>query len=182
MLGPVVFVAAWALLGATTEGYDPTRHAISQLAALDTGTRPAMTAALVVLGAGMVLYGLAIRPRRWWLLAVANGVATFAVAALPLGAGYDTAHGVAAAAGYVTLAAIPLASSPLVARRLSVLAGVACAACLLASVVVARDGLFQRLGLTIGHVWIVVTAMAVVRSPRSSSTAPPAPAPGDRRR
>ena len=182
MLGPVAFVAAWALLGATAERYDPTRQAISRLAALGAATRPAMTAALVVLGAGMVLYGLAVRPDRWWPLPVVNGMATFSVAALPLEGGYDTAHGVAAAVGYVTLAAIPLALSPPAARRLSVVVGLACAACLLASVLVARDGLFQRLGLTIGHVWIVVSALGLLRYPTSSSTAPPAPAPGPRRR
>ena len=178
MLGPVAFVAAWALLGATAERYDPTRQAISRLAALGAGTRPAMTAALVVLGAGMVLYGLAVRPARWWPLPVVNGLATLAVAALPLGGDYDTAHGVAAAAGYVTLSAIPMA----LASRGGRLWGVACALCLLASVLVARDGLFQRLGLTMGHAWVVASAVSLVRSPMSSSTAPPAPAPGSRRR
>ena len=181
MLGPAAFVAAWALLGATAEGYDPTRQAISRLAALGAPTRPAMTAALVILGAGMVLYGLAVRPGRWWPVAVVNGLATFAVAALPLGGRYDTAHGWAAAAGYVTLAAIPLVAARRGAR-LPVVVGVACAACLLASVLVTRDGLFQRLGLTIGHAWVALSAITLVRSPTSSSTAPRAPAPGDPRR
>ncbi|HEX2046925.1 MAG TPA: DUF998 domain-containing protein [Acidimicrobiales bacterium] len=173
MLGPIVFVAAWSALGAAAEGYDPTRQAISRLAQLGAATRPAMTAALVVLGAGMVLYGVALPPTRSWALPVANGLTAFAVAALPLGGAVDTAHGAAAAAGYVTLAAIPvvLGGGP------SRLVGLACAACLLASVLVARDGLFQRLGLTIGHLWVVFSAASLLRSPRSSSTAPPAPAP-----
>ena len=173
MVGPVTFVAAWAVLGATAEDYDPTRRAISRLAELGAGTRPAMTAALVVLGAGMVLYGLALRPHRWWPLPVANGLATLAVAALPLGGTVDTAHGVAAALGYVTLAAIPMARG----SRQSVLVGLACGACLLASVVVARDGLLQRVGLTMGHLWVVATAVGLVRSPTSSSTAPRVPGP-----
>jgi hypothetical protein len=171
--GPVAFVSAWAGLGATAEGYDPTRQAISRLAELGAGTRPAMTAALVALGTGMVLYGLALRPRRWWPVPVANGLATFAVAALPLGGTVDTAHGVAAAVGYVTLAAIPAARG----TRLPVLVGLACGACLVASVLVARDGLFQRLGLTIGHLWVVATAVGLLRSPTSSSTAPRVPGP-----
>jgi hypothetical protein len=173
VVGPVTFVAAWAGLGATTDGYDPTRQAISRLAALGAPSRPWMTAALAVLGAGMVLYGLALRPHRWWPLPVANGLATLAVAALPLGGTVDTAHGAAAAAGYLTLAAIPTTRG----TRLAVLVGLACGACLLASVLVARDGLFQRLGLTIGHLWVVATALGSLRSPTSSSTAPPAPAP-----
>lgn len=178
MLGPVAFVVAWAALGAGAAGYDPARMAISRLAALGAPTRPAMTAALVVLGAGMVLYGVAVRPYRAWPLAAVNGIATVAVAALPLGGGYDTAHGVAAAVGYVTLAAIPvtLGAGP------SRLVGLACALALLASVTLDRDGLFQRIGLTTGHVWVVVSALRLLRSPTWSSTTHPAPAPADRHR
>ena len=54
--------------------------------------------------------------------------------------------------------------------------------CLLASVLVDRDGLFQRLGLTVAHAWVVVSALGLLRSPTSSSTTPPAPAPAARRR
>ncbi len=169
------------MLGATADRYDPTRQAISRLAALGANTRPAMTTALVVLGAGMVLLGVAVAPRRWWPLPVMNGFATLAVAALPLGGAYDTPHGVAAAVGYATLAAIPVALTP-GGARLSLVAGLACGACLLASVLVGRDGLFQRLGLTIGHVWVMVSSVRLLRSPTSSSTARPAPAPGARRR
>ena len=171
----MAFVTAWAVLGATTDGYDPTRRPISRLAALGAGTRPAMTAALAALGTGMVLYGLAVRPARWWPLPVVNGLATFAVAALPLGGDYDSSHGVAAAAGYLTLAAIPLVAS-LRGVRLSALVGLACGACLLASVVVSRDGLLQRLGLTIGHLWIVASALELLRHPSSTPlTGPPGP-------
>lgn len=177
MAGPLVFVAAWALLGARTEGYDPARQAISRLAATGAPTRWAMTAALVALGAGMALYGLALRPRAVWLLPVANGAATLAVAALPLGAGHDTAHGVAAAAGYATLAAIPLAVGG--RRPLPVAVSVVSAGCLLASVLVPLDGLFQRAGLTLAHAWVVLTAP---RAPTSSSTTPSAPGPAARPR
>lgn len=164
------------MLGAGATGYDPVRLAISRLAALDAPTRPAMTAALLALAAGMTLYGLALRPHPWWWLPVANGLTALAVAALPLGGDVDTAHGVAAGAGYVTLAAIPV----LVGRRpSSIVVGAATAACLLASVLVAYDGLFQRLGLTVAHLWVVLSALALARSPISSSTTPPARAPAD---
>ena len=131
-----------------------------------------MTAALVVLGTGMMLYGLAVRQERWWPLPVMNGLATFAVAALPLGGDYDSSHGVAATAGYVTLAAIPLVAS-LRGVRLSALIGLACGVCLLASVVVSRDGLFQRLGLTIGHLWIIASARELLRHPSSTPLSGP---------
>jgi hypothetical protein len=175
----VAFVTAWAVLGAGAGGYDPTRDAISRLAAYGAGTRPAMTAGLAVLAVGMILYGVALRPDPAWVLPVVNGVCTAGVAALALDGDFDAAHGVAAGLGYVTLAAVPVA----VGRRpLSVAVGLASGLCLLLSVVLDRGGLFQRLGLTIAQVWIVVSALGLLRSPRRSSTIPPARAPGGRRR
>jgi len=143
-----------------------------------------MTAGLVALGVGMGLYGLARWPDPLWRLPVANGLTALAVAAMPLGSTLDTAHGVVAAVGYATLAAIPVASArrlPPAWARLSVAVGALSAACLVASTVVERSGLFQRLGLTVAHAWVVVSAAGLLRSPTSSSTTPPAPAPGGRR-
>jgi hypothetical protein len=175
----VAFVTAWAALGAGAAGYDPTRDAISRLAALGAPTRPAMTAGLVALGAGMALYGFALRPGPAWALPVVNGAITFAVAALPLGGAYDGAHGLAAALGYATLAAVPAA----VGRRpLSVAIALVSGLCLLLTLALDRDGLFQRLGLTIAQAWIVVSAVQRLRSPRPSSTTPRARARAGRRR
>jgi hypothetical protein len=179
-----LFVTAWAVLGAGARGYDPTRKAISRLAALGAPTRPGMTAGLVALGAGMALYGLARRPDPVWILPVANGLTALVVAALPLGGGADTAHGLAATVGYVTLAAIPVVSARGVSparARFSVATGVTTALCLAASALGNRAGLFQRLGLTTTHVWVVVSALSLLRSPTSSSTTPPARAPSGRR-
>jgi hypothetical protein len=172
----VAFVTAWATLGASAAGYDPTRDAISRLAALGAPTRVAMTAGLVALGAGMGAYGLALRPRPVWVLPVANGAITLAVAGFPLGGTVDAAHGVFAGLGYVTLAAIPV----VVGRRrpVDLAAGAVAGLCLLLTAVLDRDGLFQRLGLTVAQAWIVVNALGLLRSPTPSSTTPPAPAPG----
>jgi len=147
-----------------------------------------MTGGLLALAAGMGLYGVAVRlcpplgrqPGPGWLLPVANGVATVAVAALPLGGRNDGAHGVAATLGYITLAAVPA----VVGRRpLSMAIGLVSALCLVLTVLADdRDGLFQRLGLTIAQAWVVVSALALLRSPTPSSTTPPAPAPAGRRR
>ncbi len=176
MLGPLAFVGAWAGLGAIAGRYDPTRDAISKLAALGTPTRPAMTAGLLALGAGMALYGLALRPgpeRPWergaspgWPLPIVNGATAFAVALLPLGGGHDGAHGAAAAVGYVSLAAIPV----VVGRRrpMGVVIGAGAGACLLASALVDRSGLLQRLGLTVAQAWVVVSAVGLLRRRRSS--------------
>jgi len=177
--GPAAFVTAWAALGAGAGGYDPTRDAISRLAALHAPTRPAMTAGLLALAAGMGLYGLAL-PRPFAVLPIANAACTLAVAALPLGGGNDGAHGVAAALGYVTLAAIPA----VVGRRpLSVAIGLVSALCLVLTVLADdRAGLFQRLGLTIAQAWVVVSALALLRSPTPSSTPPRVRAHAGRRR
>jgi hypothetical protein len=175
----VAFVTAWAALGAGAAGYDPTRDAISRLAALGASTRPAMTAGLVALGAGMALYGYALRPDPAWPLPVVNGAITLTVAALPLGGVYDDAHGAAAALGYVTLAAIPVA----VGRRpLSIAIGLVSGLCLLLTAALDRDGLFQRVGLTVAQTWVAISALSLLRSPRRSSTTPPARARAGRRR
>ena len=126
-----------------------------------------MTAALVALGGGMAAYGLSLRPSPVWLLPVANGVTALAVAALPLDAGYDTAHGLAAGLGYLTLAAVPAAVGGW--RPVPIAVTAVSALCVLASVLVEHDGLFQRAGLTAAHLWVVVSAL---RAPRSSSTTP----------
>jgi hypothetical protein len=138
-----------------------------------------MTAGLVALGAGMALYGWAVRPDPAWPLPVVNGAVTLAVAALPLGGAFDDAHGIAAALGYLTLAAVPVA----VGRRpLPVAIGVVSGLCLLLTLALDRDGLFQRLGLTLAQGWIVVNSLQRLRSPTSSSTTPPAPGPARPRR
>ena len=180
-------MVAWGALGAGAAGYDPTRDAISRLAARGAPTRPAMTAALLALGAGMVVYGLALRPSRAWVLPVVNGMATLAVAALPLDGADDTAHGVVAGLGYVTLAAIPVAVGR--RSRLSMVTSVVSGLCLLASVVVATDGLYQRTGLTVAHLWVVVSALGSLRGvegrgrgPTSPSTTRRARAPAGRHR
>ncbi len=178
-------MAAWALLGGRADGYDPTRDAISRLAALGSPSRPLMTAGLLALGTGMALYGVALRPDPAWPLPVANGLTALAVAALPLGGRYDGAHGMAAGLGYLTLAAIPV----VVGRRLkpawaaaSAATGAVAGLCLVAAVLGDRDGLFQRAGLTVAHAWVVVSAVGLLRSPRSSSRTPPDRAPAGRRR
>ena len=180
-MGPAAFITAWAVLG-RADRYDPTRDAISRLAAVHAPNRTAMTGALVVLGAGMAAYSVALRSVAGaaWLVALGNGVLTLGVAALPLGGSHDTAHGVVAGLGYVTLAAVPVLAAPGMARRgrrhlarVSVAAGVVSGACLFASVAGARSGLFQRLGLTVAQLWVVVSALVLASSAQPSSNRPP---------
>ena len=185
VIGPIAFVAAWSILGARTEGYSAADDAISRLAATGASTQAAMTAGLVAFGAGLPLFGSALRHTMTgpaWALATATGVAALGVAATPLGSpAGDRVHGAFAALGYATLAGLPLAAArPLAVQRRdgwvrwSVVAGTTSAVSLLATAFGPRHGLFQRVGLTIGDAWVVTAAVDLLRR-RSRCTPIPSP-------
>lgn len=164
------FVAAWAIRGSTRAGYSGLDDAISQLAASGAPGRHWMTAGFVAFGIGVPLYAMPLRrslPGPAWMTAVATGVCTLAVAAAPLGIA-DTAHYVAATAGYVTLVATPLlAARAFAARgrrgwaRWSLAAGIGSAVMLIASTADPLHGFSQRLGLGITDAWIIATALTM---------------------
>ena len=114
---------AEVLGGARTPGYSPVHEAISRIAAVGAPERGLMTAGFVTYGAALLAAVPPVRRSvlaRAWPAVVVNGVATWAVAALPLdrSAAIDAAHGVAATVGYGSLAAVPaLAAAPLVAAQ-----------------------------------------------------------------
>jgi hypothetical membrane protein len=182
VVGPTAFVLAWTISGFTNDSELSAIHdAISELAAVDVNTRWLMTVGFVTFGVGVGAFAVAVMWIIDTLTALALGAAaasTLAVAALPLGVSdtVDTLHGVAAGIGYVTLAFAPIAAyGPL--RRMgrarlaaagSIVALVA-ALCLTASLTSGPTGVFQRVGLTILDIWIVVVAtlIAVRDLPRS---------------
>lgn len=169
------FVGAWVACGWARAGYSPLDDAISRLAETGTAGRGWMTAGFVAFGLGVPAYSLALRKALEgpaWITALATGLATLGVAAAPLGSA-DTAHGIAATAGYVTLAATPLlAARAFQARgqhrwaRVSVACGVGSAVALTASIAEPFHGGSQRLGLAITDAWIVATAWALWRHGR----------------
>ena len=161
-----------------TEGYDPTVQAISQLAREGAATRPLMTAGLVVFGVLIPVFaqGLArmLDEPRLRLSVTVAGLATLAVALLPLsrepGGAQDVAHAVAAGIGYVGMAVSPLLGAVALRRlgrpgaaAVSALVGTVSACALVASVLVDRSGLFQRIGLTVVDGWYVVLAVRMLR-------------------
>jgi peptidoglycan/LPS O-acetylase OafA/YrhL len=115
---------------------------------------------------------------------VVAGVATLAVAALPLtrepGGTQDLLHALAATTGYVAMAATPLlAAGPLrrrghrTAAAASTAVGVLSAACLVGTVALGSgSGALQRAGLGVVDAWHVVAACWVLLAARPSSRLP----------
>jgi len=175
VIGPAAFVTAWAACGAAKRGYSPIDDAISRLAAVGSTTRPFMTTGFVCFGVSVPIYAGALRRSVHgpaWLAAVSTGIATLGVAAFPLDVSpaIDTVHGVLASIGYATLAATPLlAARPLAeggqreAAALSLAAGVLAGFSLAATALGPAHGLFQRIGLTIGDVWLAASAAVILR-------------------
>lgn len=177
LAGPGAFVGAWVAGGLLRRPtYAPVSQAISQLAREGTSTRPLMTAGFVAFGLLVPVYaqGLhaALGPRAAGLrlAATASGVATLAVAALPLsrasGRPVDTWHALAAGTGYLAQVAAPLAGARLLpAPRASYAVAALAAACLVGSVTLPDlTGLLQRTGLTAVDVWLAAVAVRLLRA------------------
>jgi hypothetical membrane protein len=188
VIGPCVFIADWAILGAHAKNYSPVSDAISELARMHAPTRPAMTAGFLVFGAALPTYAVALRqalPGQAWKFAAANGVATLGVAAFSLGTPTSgDIHGVFAGLAYASLAATPIAASVALRRRghhqlarTSIATGIAVGTALVVSVLGPSHvhGLFQRIGLTIGDAWIVVSAVSALSMMRTLPSSPPQP-------
>jgi hypothetical membrane protein len=173
VVGPTVFVASWAALGAVKDGYSPLHDPISDLAAVHASTRVVMTVAFVVFTIGLACYSCALRSALAgpaWIAALTTGIATLGVAAFPLdhSSTVDTAHGVFAGTGYVTLAATALLSIAPLARIErkpwavgAAIAGGTSAIALALTLTGSLHGLFQRSGLTAGDIWVVASALAI---------------------
>lgn len=164
--GPVAFAAAWWLVGRRKPGYSPVSQPVSRLAAHRSPTRAAMTVGFAgyAAGVGGLALALARSDRRVAAGLAANAASMVAVASLPLDAPYgDGPHVVAATVAYVSLAATPLVAAGAGKGRTSradVAVGAATGALLvLSQAVPARRGLFQRLGLSLGHLWIARRAL-----------------------
>lgn len=174
VIGPAAFIGAWIVGSATKSGYSAVDDAISRLAAVDAGTKPLMTAGFLAFGIGVPIYATALRRVVGLSASVAaatTGLATIGLAALPLGrsAAVDTWHGAVAGAAYLTLAGTPLLARRSLRerghRRLAALSGlvaVVTATSLALSLTALPTGLFQRIGLTAGDLWIMGSAAAIL--------------------
>jgi len=179
VVGPVAFILTWTLASAIQPGYSARDDAISELAAVGADTRPFMTVGFVVFALCVLPYAMALRSTLGggaWISAAGTGVATLVVAAIPLGQSTRTDHwhGIVAVLGYTSLAITPLlAVRPLLDRgrrgaaTLSIAMATISGSALLLSDTTPLTGLFQRIGLTAGQVWIAGAALTIAsgRSP-----------------
>ena len=175
IVGPTAFVGAWVTGGLRTPGYSFVGAAISRLAAVHATTRPLMTGGFVTFGVALPIFGQALRREFGPRVAVAatiSGLATLGVAAFPLdhSDAVDRAHAAVAFVAYVATSAMPaLAERSLRASGMNVAANgsasiaAASALSLVASTLGPAHGLFQRTGLTVVDVWMVVVALTLLR-------------------
>ena len=169
VIGPAAFAFAWWAVGRRRPGYSPVTEPISRLAAHRSSARPAMTAGFAGYAAGVGAMAAGVAGSDPWTAAAlaANSASMVAVAALPLDARYgDTPHVLAATGAYVSLAVTPVLAALAARRRpapvhAAVAAGTG-ALLVLSQAVPSRRGLFQRMGLSLGHLWIVARAIGAM--------------------
>ncbi|WP_141372450.1 DUF998 domain-containing protein [Cellulomonas cellasea] len=105
---PVGMIGGWTLAAALQGTFDPVLETISALAASDVTAPWVMTAGLALTGVAHVATAAGLRPlpRLARALHAVGGLATLAVAALPVDA-FSHPHGVAAGIGFGALALWP---------------------------------------------------------------------------
>jgi hypothetical protein len=188
LVGVTLYVVGWALAGAVRPGYDAREQAISELFELGSpwSSRWMLVAGLVVSGVAMVVLAPALHrtlPGRSWVgpsLVTLAGLGTLAIVAAPCspgcpGAGAsptDTAHGVAAGVGYVSLILAPLAvgwrvrrAAPRLAAWSFALGGLAVAGFVVRylGVLEVAPGWQQRAFNTVADLWYVIVAVWILR-------------------
>lgn len=115
LAAPVFLIGGWTVAQAARDGFDPVNQTISALAAVGAPHRWIMTAGLLGVGLAHLVTaaGLPVRPLGRVVLALA-GVATWGVAAFPIGdagagtSGFPVAHGLWATAAFGLLALWPV--------------------------------------------------------------------------
>lgn len=195
-VGVSAYVASWLVSGLVIDGYDPMTQAISETFDLGApvGTRVLMTVSLVATGALLVAFGPALdrlapgRGRAASWLAMASGVATMLVAAVPCTAAcpgfgttpLDSLHVGIAGFGYMCLIAAPLALAWRVRDENWAMAawsaafGLVAGGLFLASNTLDTGihGLLQRIYNTTADAWYVAIAWTLTRSPSDAASTP----------
>jgi hypothetical membrane protein len=172
--GPGLFIVAWVVGGVLFPGYSPLEDTISELAAVDAPTGVLMSLGLAAYSVGVGTSAWPLRRVIGRLAAVAlalNATLTLGVLLTPLdrSVGTDLLHSVFAFLAYVSLVVTGPLSSPVLRRqgrirwrRVSLIVGFATMLWLGASLGGTMPGLFQRLGLTTTHIWLMAIGRAVL--------------------
>ncbi|MEA2435232.1 MAG: hypothetical protein QOG54_2689 [Actinomycetota bacterium] len=178
IVAPGVFVTSWVVAGAIRPGYDPVTDAISRLAELGAPNRWIVTTGMVTFGLGCLVFAPVLRSASTAgaVAIVIAGFASFGVAAFPCTHGcpgpdgFDTnlGHVIAAGVHYIAFCSVPFLVARVTTgryRSLSLVAGFCAALALGAHVTgLGPNGLFQRIGLTILDLWLVLTGLRAARS------------------
>jgi hypothetical membrane protein len=169
----VALIAGWSWAAALQSGYDARAESISALAATGTPHRWVMMSALVVTGLGHLVtaWALGAARRAGRAVLASAGVATLAVAAVPLPARGDTSalHLVLAALAFALLATWPALAAreggPAVLSRRVAWPASAVLALAVASLALGWDrgsfGLHERVVAVLTVLWPLVTALGV---------------------
>ena len=179
IVGPVAFISSWVIAGALRDGYDPIAQAISRLAESGAPNRWIVTAGMVTFGISALVFASAMRtftkPGAFFM--VVAGISSFGVAAFPCTSGcpglgstfFDTAHVVVAGVHYLALTNAPLSiwwerrSGPY--ARFCLVMAVATGVALTGQALgLGTNGLMQRIGITLSDVWMIATAVLMMRS------------------
>lgn len=199
----LAFVAAWVVAGALQPGYSHVQQGISELGADSAAHPLIVNAGLVALGIGVAAVGIALfaalPSRLACALFVCAGLALMAAGLIPLECGLNNdacermwragqlgwredAHLWAALAAQAFIGLTPFAlaralwpgpAAPLALGAGAVAVALGAGSFLLAAVHDSPDGLVQRVGLVVVHLWVLVVGAAVLHALRS----PPAPGP-----
>ena len=178
IVGPVAFISAWVIAGALRDGYDPVIQAISRLAESGAPNRWIVTAGMITFGVSALVFASVMKqftkPGAFFM--VVAGLSSFGVAAFPCTSGcpgigstfFDTAHVVVAGIHYVALTNAPLAiwwerrtgRYALFCLVMATATGLALTAQALG---IGPNGLMQRTGITLSDVWMITTAVLLMR-------------------
>lgn len=182
-LAPVAMIGGWTAAAAAQERFDPVRETISALAATGATAPWIMTAGLAGTGLAHLVTAAGLRPARraGRVLHAVGGLATLAVAALPLDVA-PHAHGVAAGVAFVALALWPALAwrrgegVPAVLRPATGLAAAAVLLGLLVLFVLELQGLTPDGGAATGAterwlagaqaIWPLAVVLGLRRAPR----------------
>jgi hypothetical protein len=164
IIGPVVFVAGWMILGAKLLGYSPRSEPISELARRGVSTHTAMTLIFVFFSLSSLAFSFSLRPlsRNAARAMVFHGIGGMGAAVFPLGMfKSDLPHEFFAGVVYISIGLFPLFST--FAKNLAISTSVIIGVSLCISVFGPETtlGLFQRIGLTLGDAWMAYAAVRV---------------------